>query len=103
MRILLVSALAMTACASHPPRRPAAVPPSAAWVGKGDRGRFIEIGARNGVYWTLAVFDTKGVRHPASRWQLQGFARTSLEPEEIMGFEDGALVLNDGSRLVPAP
>ena len=102
MRILLVPVLALTACASHPPHRPAGLPASATWVGKGDKGRFVEIGARSGVYWTLTVFDAKGVRNPTTRWQLQGFARASLEPEEIVGFEDGALVLNDGSHLIPA-
>lgn len=101
--VVTVCVLALMACSSRPPRRPQGVPESAVWIGKGDQGRFLEIGSRIGVYWTLTVFDARGQRHPATRWRLQGFARTSLEPEEIRGFQDGTLVLNDDSRLVPAP
>lgn len=102
-RVLTICVLVLVACSARPPRRPESLPPAAVWIGKGDQGRFVEIGARNGLFWTLSVFDAKGNRNPNSRWRLQGFARTSLEPEEILRFEDGALLLKDESRLVPAP
>jgi len=101
--VLTVCVLALVACSSHPPRRPEGLPATAVWIGKGDPGRFVDIGARNGVYWTIQVFESKGQRNPVTRWRLQGFARTSLEPQEIVGFADGAIRLNDGSTLVPAP
>lgn len=102
-RVWMVCLLTMVACSSRPPRRPEGLPSAAVWVGKGAKGRFIEIGARDGSVWTMTVFDAKGLRNPATHWRLQGFARTSLEPEEILGFQDGAILLNDDSRLVPAP
>lgn len=93
---------AVLAC-SGPPRRPQGLPAAAVWVGKGHQGRWVEIGPRDGAFWTLAVYEAKGRKHPATRWRVQGFARTSLEPQEIVGLQDGVLMLNDGSRLVPAP
>lgn len=99
----LGSVLLLLACASRPPRRPEGLPAAAVWVGKGKAGRFVEVGPREGTLWSLAVVDAKGQRHPATKWRLQGFARASLEPQEISGFVDGALLLQDGSRLVPVP
>lgn len=95
--------LALAPACGRPPRKPASVPAEAVWVGKGQAGRFVVIGPRESAVWTLGVFEASGQQHPATRWRLQGFARTSLEPQEIVGFEDGALVLNDGARLIPAP
>lgn len=100
---LLVGVLLMLACSSRPPRRPEGLPAAAVWVGKGKSGRFVEVGSREGSLWTLAVYEAQGQRHPATRWRLQGFARASLEPQEIAGFQEGALLLQDGSRLVPVP
>lgn len=102
-RVLTVCVLVMLACSSRPPRRPEGLPATAAWIGKGAQGRFVDIGARNGVFWTIQVFEAKGPQNATTRWRIQGFARTSLEPQEIVAFEDGNLILNDGSRLVPAP
>ena len=93
----------MLACSNHAPRRPEGLPATAVWIGKGAQGRFVDIGARTGVFWTIQVFESKGQQHPVTRWRLQGFARTSLEPQEIVGFVDGAILLNDGSSLIPAP
>ena len=101
--IVTLAVVALVACSGRPPRRPEGLPAAAVWVGKGEQGRFVEIGGREGIIWSITVFDAKGGRHPAARWRLQGFARASLEPEEIVGFREEALVLTDGSRLVPAP
>lgn len=86
-----------------PPRRPAGLPAAAQWVGKGDQGRFVVIGAREGTLWHLELYDRKGGKHPVTRWRLQGFARTSLEVQEIQGFDGEAILLNDEARLVPQP
>jgi hypothetical protein len=91
-----------TAC-GRPPRKPASVPAEAQWIGRGREGRFVAIGAREGAVWNLRVYEASGVQHPATRWRLQGFARTSLEFQEFRGFFDGGLLLTDGTRLVPAP
>jgi hypothetical protein len=34
---------------------------------------------------------------------MVGFARTGLIADEIAGFEEGCILLKDGSKLLPAP
>lgn len=99
----ILVALGLVAACGGPPRRPAGLPPAAQWAGKGDQGRFVVLGGRDGTLWKVEVYDRKGVKHPATRWRLQGFARTSLETHEIAGFDGEALVLSDETRLVPQP
>ncbi len=99
----LVVAMGAGLGCGRPPARPTGLPTGAQWAGAPRKGCFLLVEGREGALWTLQVFDPKGRRHPVSRWRLQGFARTSLEAQEVEAFDGEAFLLNDGARLVPAP
>jgi len=85
------------------PARPAGVPAAAAWAGRGPAGRFFLVEGRQGTLYRIQVFAApSGARESATAWRLVGFARTALPVDEIAGFEGGAILLKDGSKLLPA-
>jgi hypothetical protein len=89
---------------SRTPARPPGVPAAAEWAGRGASGRFFLVEGRDGTVWRIRVYAAQeGRPEAATRWRLVGFARTALEAHEIAGLEDGAIRLEDGSRLLPAP
>ena len=83
------------------PARPVSVPAEAAWGGEGGKGVFLKVGDHQGTLWQLEVWDRKGERLGAGTFRLRGFAKASIVPEEILGWEQGALHLKDGTWLVP--
>jgi hypothetical protein len=88
----------------RPPQRPAHLPAAAEWAGRGAAGRFYLVGEREGTLFTIQVFEPgEGLQHPVKRWRMVGFARTGLIADEIAGFEEGCILLKDGSKLLPAP
>ena len=85
----------------RPPARPAGVPPGATWGGQGKRGVFLQVGAHQGTLWQLEVWDRQGQRLGGGTFRLRGFAKADLSAEEVLGWENGALQLKDGTWLVP--
>jgi hypothetical protein len=83
------------------PARPPAVPPEAAWSGEGKRGVFLKVGEHNGTLWHLDLWDRSGRPLGSGTFRLRGFAKAKIVPEEILGWENGALHLKDGTRLLP--
>ena len=85
------------------PARPANVPVAAGWAGRGATGRFFLGEGSQGAIYTIQVFAAgSGAKAGGTRWRLVGFARTGLDADEIAGLEDGAILLKDGSKLLPA-
>lgn len=85
------------------PARPVGVPPAAGWAGSGAAGRFFLVEGRQGSVYRIRVFAAPGgALEPVMSWRLVGFARTALAPDEIAGMEGGAILLKDGSKLIPA-
>lgn len=83
------------------PARPASVPPEAAWGGEGPRGVFLKVDGHQGTLWQLQVWDRKGQPLGSGSFRLRGFAKARIIPEEVLGWEQGALHLKDGTWLVP--
>jgi hypothetical protein len=84
------------------PSRPADVPAAAEWAGRGAAGRFFLVEGRQGMIYTIQVFEAgSGARAAGTKWRLVGYARTGLGADEIAGMEGGAILLKDGSRLLP--
>lgn len=83
------------------PARPASVPAEAAWGGEGRQGVFLKVGGHQGTLWQLQVWDRKGQLLGSGTFRLRGFAKAQIVPEEILGWEQGALHLKDGTWLVP--
>ena len=83
------------------PSRPASVPPEAAWGGEGRQGVFIKVGSHEGTLWHLDVWDRKGQPMGSGTFRLRGFAKARIIPGEVLGWENGALHLKDGTWLVP--
>ena len=103
--VVLIGALAAGLRLRGPriPARPANVPAAAEWAGAGSTGRFFLVEGRQGAIYTVQVFTAgSGARAGGTRWRLVGFARTGLDAGEIAGLEDGAILLKDGSKLLPA-
>ncbi len=85
------------------PRRPPAVPAAAEWAGRGAAGRFFLVEGRQGTLYAIQVFEAgSGAKAPTVQWRLVGYARTGLGADEIAGMDGGAILLKDGSRLLPA-
>lgn len=85
------------------PGRPAGVPAAAEWAGAGPSGRFFLVRGREGSVFRIEAYAApSGAREPAAAWRLVGFARAALAPDEIAGMEGGAILLKDGSKLLPA-
>ena len=85
------------------PSRPASVPAEAQWGGKGKQGIFLKVGSHQGTLWQLEVWDRKGQPLGSGSFRLRGFAKADILPEEVVGWENGALHLKDGTLLVPEP
>ncbi len=83
------------------PTRPASVPPEAVWGGEGRQGLFLKVEGHQGTLWQLQVWDRKGQLLGSGPFRLRGFAKARIVPEEILGWEQGALHLKDGTWLVP--
>jgi hypothetical protein len=98
----LVLAMLLPGCA-RVPARPASVPAEATWGGEGRRGVFLKVGTHQGTLWQLEVWDRQGQRLGAGAFRLRGFAKADLAAEEVLGWQDGALKLKDGTWLVPEP
>jgi hypothetical protein len=79
------------------------VPVQAEWAGAGPAGRFFLVKGREGSLYRIEVYAAPtGAKDPVGTWRLVGFARTALSPDEIAGLEGGAILLKDGSKLLPA-
>ena len=96
----LVLGTFLMAC-GRPPARPASVPAAATWGGEGKRGVFLQVGTHQGTLWQLEVWDRRGQRLGGGTFRLRGFAKAELSAEELLGWQDGALQLKDGTWLVP--
>jgi hypothetical protein len=83
------------------PSRPASVPAEATWGGTGKTGVFLKVGSHQGTLWQLEVWDRKGRPLGSGAFRLRGFAKADILPEEVLGWENGALHLKDGTWLVP--
>jgi len=83
------------------PTRPASVPAEATWGGEGRQGLFLKVDGHQGTLWQLQVWDRKGKLLGSGAFRLRGFAKARIVPEEILGWEQGALHLKDGTWLVP--
>ena len=85
------------------PARPSGVPPAAEWAGAGATGRFLLVKGREGSVYRIEVYAVpSGTLDATGKWRLVGYARTALSPDEIAGMEGGAILLKDGSKLLPA-
>jgi hypothetical protein len=93
----------LTACRSVPPPKPPFLATDVLWSGQPKRGVFLRIGPRQGGTWHLDVWDREGRPLASGAFRLRGFARADFGPEEVLGWENGALQLKDGSWLVPEP
>jgi len=85
------------------PSRPASVSAEAKWGGEGAKGVFLKVHGHQGTLWQLEVWDRKGQLLGSGGFRLRGFAKARIIPEEILGWELGALHLKDGTWLVPEP
>ena len=83
------------------PSRPASVAPEAMWGGEGQQGVFLKVGGHQGTLWQLDVWDRKGKLLGSGAFRLRGYGKAKIVPEEVMGWELGALHLKDGTWLVP--
>lgn len=83
------------------PSRPASVAPEAAWCPEAKGGLFLKVGGHQGTLWQLEAWDRKGLPLASGSFRLRGFAKAKIVPEEVMGLENGALLLKDGTVLVP--
>lgn len=101
MTTLILAGL-LTACRGVP-RHPRGVPAEAVYGGEGAQGVFILVGEHHGTLWQLQVWDRQGQRLGSGSFRLRGFAKARIVPEEILGWENGALHLKDGTWLIPAP
>jgi len=90
----------LTACGKVP-ARPGSVPAEAVWGGEGKTGVFLKVGGHEGTLWQLEVWDRKGQLLGKGSFRLRGFAKARIIPEEVLGWENGALHLKDGTWLVP--
>ncbi|MCE1203969.1 MAG: hypothetical protein LWW79_05095 [Holophagaceae bacterium] len=95
-----VLAVLLTGCRGVP-ARPASVPAEAVWGGAGRQGLFLKVDGHQGTLWQLQVWDRKGQLLGSGTFRLRGFAKARIIPEEILGWEQGALHLKDGTWLVP--
>jgi len=85
------------------PSRPPAVAPEAAWAGEGKQGLWLKVTGHQGTLWQLEVWDRQGKLLGQGNFRLRGFAKAKIVPEEVLGWELGALHLKDGTWLVPEP
>jgi hypothetical protein len=92
--------LLIPGCRRLPPR-PASVPAEAQWGGAGKHGVFLKVGNHQGTLWHLEVWDRQGQTLGSGAFRLRGFAKADILPEEVLGWENGALQLRDGTWLVP--
>ncbi len=83
------------------PARPGSVSAEAVWGGEGKIGVFLKVGDHEGTLWQLEVWDRKGKPLGSGSFRLRGFAKARIIPEEVLGWENGALHLKDGTWLVP--
>ena len=83
------------------PSRPAALPAEAKWGGTAKQGVFLKVGGHQGTLWQLEVWDRKGHPLGTGSFRLRGFAKADIYPEEVLGWNNGALQLKDGTWLVP--
>ena len=98
----LVMMAAMAAC-SRVPSKPASLPAGAQWVGTGKGAAFVQVAHLSGTLWQLEVWDRKGTPLASGTFRLRGFARARIYPDEILGWQQGALQLKDGTWLFPEP
>ncbi len=92
--------LLLPGCGRHPVR-PASVPAEAQPGGTGKHGVFLKVGSHEGTLWHLEVWDQRGQTLGSGPFRLRGFAKADILPEEVLGWENGALHLKDGTWLVP--
>jgi hypothetical protein len=85
------------------PSRPQGVAPEAQWSGEGQQGLWLKVMDHQGTLWQLEVWDRKGKLLGQGNFRLRGFAKAKIVPEEVLGWELGALHLKDGTWLVPEP
>jgi len=83
------------------PSRPASVAPEAVWGGDPKQGVFLKVSGHQGTLWQLEVWDRKGQPLGSGAFRLRGFAKARITPEEVLGWENGALHLKDGTWLIP--
>ena len=83
------------------PLRPGSVPAEAQWGGAGKHGVFLRVVSHQGTLWQLEVWDRQGQVLGSGGFRLRGFAKADILSEEVLGWENGALQLKDGTRLVP--
>ncbi len=95
--------LGILAACSRVPSRPSSVPAGAAWGGEGANGVFLKVDSHQGTLWQMEVWDRKGQKLGSGAFRLRGFAKAKIVPEEILAWENGALQLKDGTRLIPEP
>lgn len=102
---LALALLVLLACGPYRgPRRPAGVPAEAVWVGNRQSGVFVEVGPKEGIWFRLRVFDDRtGALKADGVFIIQGMARVKIHPHEIRGWDGRAVILEDGTRLVPKP
>jgi hypothetical protein len=98
----LVGVLALAGC-SGIPSKPGSLPAGAKWAGVGEDAVFVQISHISGLDWKVDVWDRKGRSLASGTFQLRGFARSRIYPDEVLGWKNGALQLKDGTWLVPAP
>lgn len=96
--LILVAALG--AC-SRAPSRPASLPAGAQWAGVGQAAVFVQIKHLSGTLWHLDVWDRKGTPLASGTFRLRGFARARIYADEVLGWQNGALQLKDGTWLFP--
>ncbi len=93
---------ALTAC-SRVPSKPATLPAGAQWAGQGKGAAFVQVTHLSGTLWHLDVWDRKGMPLASGTFRLRGFARARIYTDEILGWQNGALQLKDGTWLFPEP
>ncbi len=98
----LVGVVVLAAC-SRIPAKPGSLPPGAQWAGMGKDAAFVQIAHLSGTNWHVDVWDRKGNSLASGTFQLRGFARARIYPDEVLAWKNGAIQLKDGTWLIPEP
>ncbi|WLT33046.1 hypothetical protein [Geothrix sp. PMB-07] len=104
--IFLLATMTLAGClvdCGGAPSRPASVSSEALWGGDAKKGVFLKVNGHQGTLWQLEVWNRKGQLLGAGGFRLRGFGKARIIPDEIIGWENGALHLKDGTWLVPEP
>ena len=94
-----LAALIIYVAVACSPSHPANVPQDAQWVGSAKEGCFLKIGKREFRGWHMEGWDKNGKQVVDGIWELDGIARATIQPKEIVRFDGHVFYLDDGAKI----